>query len=253
MLRRTLLLAGIVCIAATIAFAQTASAPQKPAPAKPAPAKPAPAKPAPARPAPAPAAPRIEDALVTCPSPLGTGVETARVFCDVPIGRTPADGITVTVPPHKGPAVLTFDLHNRQTYSEDQVKARKAYARLTATVGVMTMDNTLITRAVIQSEFRTAADLFDRIGGGAGPGGLKAVAPTGLETIRVELAAEVTQVSVIGEKLAARRIDIDEMFTGPGRPIALISNVRVEYQPVPVPKAPAKKAPAPVKKTPAKK
>ena len=238
MVRRTLLLAGVACIVATLAFAQTAGTSQKPAPAKP-----------------APAAPRIEDALVTCPSPLGTGVTTARVFCDVPIGRTPADGITVTVPPHKGPAVLTFDLHNRQTYSEEQVKARKAYARFTATIGVMTMDNTLITRAVIQSEFRTAADLFDRIGGGAGPGGLKAVAPTGLETIRIELAADVTQVSVMGEKLAARRIDADEMFTGPGRPIALISNVRVEYQPVPVPapKPAPKKTPAPVKKAPVKK
>jgi hypothetical protein len=43
------------------------------------------------------------------------------------------------------------------------------------------------------------------------------------------------------------------MFTGPGRPIALISNVMVEYQPVPPPakKAPAKKPPA--KKAPPKK
>jgi hypothetical protein len=136
-------------------------------------------------------------------------------------------------------------------YSEEQVKARKAYARLTATIGVMTMDNTLITRAVVQSEFRSAADLFDRIGGGAGPGGLKAVAPTGLETVRVELPQDVTQVCVMGEKLAARRIDADELFTGPGRPIALISNVRVEYQPMPPPKAPARKAPA--KKAPVKK
>ena len=227
---------------ATLAGAQTRTPAKKPAPAKPAPAAPA-----------ATAAPTVEDALVTCPSPLGTGVSTGRVFCDVPIGRTPADGITITVPPHKGPAVLTFDLHNRQTYSEEQVKARKAYARLTATIGVLAMDNTLMTRAVIQSEFRTGADLFDRIGGGAGPGGLKAVAPTGLEPIRVELAAEVTQVCVMGEKLAARRIDADEMFTGPGRPIALISNVKVEYQPVPPPKAPAKKAPVPVKKAPVKK
>ena len=45
------------------------------------------------------------------------------------------------------------------------------------------MDNTLISRAVVQSEFRTAADLVDRVGGGAGPGGVKAVAPTGTESI----------------------------------------------------------------------
>ncbi len=217
----------LMCLANAPLYAQTRSTARKPV-----------SPPAPAL--------KLEPAVVACPSPLGSGVTTKRVYCDVPIGRTPADGITITVPPHKGPAVLTFDLHNRQTYSEEQVKSRKAYARLTATIGVMTMDNTLITRAVVQNEFRTAADLFDRIGGGAGPGGLKAVAPTGVEALRLELPADVTQVCVIGEKLSARRSDADEMFTGPGRPIALISNVMVEYQPVPAPvkKPPAKKAPA---------
>jgi hypothetical protein len=242
MLRRLLLMVAMGWMAAAVAAAQGTGTAKKPAPPRPAPKSAA---------APAASALRTEDAAVTCPSPLGTGITTRRLFCDVPIGRTPADGITITVPPHKGTATLIFDLHNRQMYSEEQVKARKAYARLTATIGVMTMDNTLITRAVVQSEFRSAADLFDRIGGGAGPGGLKAVAPTGLETVRVELPQDVTQVCVMGEKLAARRVDADELFTGPGRPIALISNVQVEYQPVPPPRAPAKKAPA--KKAPVKK
>lgn len=206
------------------------------------------------KPAPPPPAMKIGPADVDCPSPVGSGVNTKRVFCDVPIGRTPADGITITIPPHRGTTVLTFDLHNRMTYSEDLVRAGKAYARLTATIGVMTMDNTLITRAVVQNEFRTAADLFDRISGGAGPGGLKAVAPTGQEAIRVELPADLGQVSVLGEKLAARRADADELFTGPGRPIALISNVMVEFVPAPAAKTPVKKPPAkaPAKKAPVK-
>ena len=229
LMRRLPLFMMLACMAMAPLDAQTRSTARKPVPP------------------PAPAL-KIEPAVVTCPSPLGNGVTTKRVFCDVPIGRTPEDGIAIAVPPHKGTAVLTFDLHNRQTYSEEQVRSRKAYARLTATIGVMTMDNTLITRAVVQNEFRTAADLFDRIGGGAGPGGLKAVAPAGVESVRVELPVEVTEVSVLGEKLSARRPDADEMFTGPGKPIALISNVMVEYQPVP---PPAKKAP--VKKPPAKK
>ena len=90
---------------------------------------------------------------------------------------------------------------------------------------------------MIQNEFRTAADLFDRIGGGAGPGGLKAVAPTGIEPIRVELpAGRHAGLRDGGEARRPQRIDADEMFTGPGRPIALISNVKVEYQPVPAPK-----------------
>jgi hypothetical protein len=60
---------------------------------------------------------------------------------------------------------------------------------------------------------------------------------------------------VLGEKLAAKRPDADEMFTGPGRPIALISNVMVEYVPAPAAKAPAKKTPvkAPAKKATVKK
>jgi hypothetical protein len=203
-------------------------------------------------PAKAPAAPAatVEPAVITCPSPLGTGVNTKREFCDVPIGRSPADGIAVKLPPHKGTAALRFDLHNRQTYSEEQVRARRAYALTTATIGVLTMDNTLITRAVVQNEFRSAADLFDRIGGGAGPGGLKAVAPTGAESIRVEIPENVTEVVILGEKLQVSRFEGAETFVAPGRPVALISAVQVEYQPVPVKKAPAK---APARKTPAKK
>jgi len=192
---------------------------------------------------------KLEPAVMVCPSPLGTGVSTRREFCDVPIGRTPADGILVTVPPHRGTAALVFDLHNRQTYSEEQVCARNAYVRTTATIGVLTMDNTLIERAVIQNEFRTAADLFDRIGGGAGPSGLKAVAPSGTESIRIELPADAAQVCILGEKLSIQRFEGNETFVAPGRPIAIISNVMVEYQPPAAKKPPARKPPA-KKKTP---
>lgn len=193
----------------------------------------------------APSGRRVEAATVACPSPLGVGVATKRTFCDVPIGRTPADGITITIPPHRGTATLAFDLHNRQVYSEDLVRARRSYARLTATIGVLTMDNTLITRAVVQSEYRTAQDLFDRIGGGTGPSGLKAVAPAGVESIRVELPAGVGEVCLLGEKLSAKRPDADELFTGPGRPIAIVSDIKIEYQPAPA-RAPARR-PAPRK------
>ena len=219
------------------ASAQTSSTAKKPAAA--------PAKPA--------ATPKIEAAALTCPSPLGTGVASQRQFCDVPIGRTPADGPTVKLPPHRGPAVLVFDLHNRQVFSEDLVKARRSYALTTATIGVLTMDNTLVERAVVQNEFRAAPDLFDRIGGGAGPGGLKAVAPSGLESIRITIPDGVDEVCILGEKLQVRRVEGTENFTAPGRPIALISNVMVEYQPAPAKRAPAK-APIkkPVRKNPAK-
>jgi hypothetical protein len=112
------------------------------------------------------------------------------------------------------------------------VKARKAYGRYTAGIGVLTRDNHLIARAVIRSEFRTEADLFDRISGGSGAVGLKAVAPTGIEAIAVTIDGMEQSVSILGEKLQVQRIDaaVDD-FTTPGRPIAMISNVRVRYVP----------------------
>ena len=182
-------------------------------------------------------------AEVTCPSELGVGVKSKRRFCDVLAGRDPAGGILVKIPPHRGPVTLSFELHNRHTYSEDLVKAKTAFRKYTATIGVLTMDNTLIDRAVIQSEFRTDRDLFDRIAGGAGPGGVKAVAPSGTEFITMQLPENVgEQVSVLGEKLTVMRPDGTDTFVSDGRPLATISNVMVEYRPGPPPKkAPARK------------
>jgi hypothetical protein len=132
---------------------------------------------------------------------------------------------------------LTFDLHNRHTYSEEQVKAGRAFAQYTATIGVLTMDNTLISRAVVQSEFRTAADLLERIAGGAGPGGVKAVAPTGTESITIVIPDREDAVSILGEKLTVERLDGSATYTQEGRPIATISNVMIEYRPGPAPRA----------------
>lgn len=198
----------------------------------------------------APVISRIQ-AELKCPSELGQGVATGRRYCDVLTASDPKDGILITIPPHRGPVKLMFELHNRHTYSAELVKQQQAYRKHTATIGVMSMDNTLIDRATVQSEFRTEKDLFDRISGGAGPGGMKAVAPIGSEFITVELpAAVVDQVSVMGEKLSVVRPDATDNFTATGRPIATISNVMLEFTPAPAakkapaPKAPAKKAPA---------
>ena len=182
-------------------------------------------------------------AEVTCPSELGVGVKSKRRFCDVLAGRDPAGGVLVKIPPHRGPVTLSFELHNRHTYSEDLVKANTAFRKYTATIGVLTMDNTLVDRAVIQTEFRTERDLFDRIAGGAGPGGVKAVAPSGTEFITMQLPEDVgEQVSVLGEKLTVMRPDGTDTFLSEGRPLATISNVMVEYRPGPPPKkAPTRK------------
>jgi hypothetical protein len=176
---------------------------------------------------------------MTCPTPLGIGVNSQQAYCDVMSGADPAAGILILFPPHQGAVTLTFDLHNRHTYSEEQVRANHGFARYTATIGVLTMDNTLISRAAVQSEFRKSEDLVERIGGGAGPGGLKAVAPTGTEHISISIPEREGAVSVLGEKLNVERLDGNGNYTSPGRPIAVISNVMIEYVPAPPPRTPA--------------
>jgi hypothetical protein len=175
---------------------------------------------------------------MTCPAPLGPGVQTGREFCDVLSGVDPAAGIVVTLPPHRGPATLTFELHNRHTYSEEQVRANRAFTRYSAVIGVLTMDGTLLSRAAVQSEFRRASDLVDRVAGGAGPGGVKAVAPTGTEHITIEVPEAAQAVSILGELLTIERADGSATYTAPGRPIAVISDVQIEYRSAPAPRRP---------------
>lgn len=179
---------------------------------------------------PPPAAVKIAPAKVQCRESLGAGARTKTTYCFVLMGRDPAEGVIVTVPAHAGPATLTFDLHNRHTFSEEDVQAGRGYASYTAVIGVLTMKGELLGRGAVRSELRTAADLFERIGGGAGPGGVKAVAPVGRETVRVTIPAGVTQVSLLGEVLDALTA-IGRESAAPGRPVAIVSNVQVEYRP----------------------
>src|SRR5439155_8131261 len=130
-----------------------------------------------------------------CPSLIGMGVKTVRSFCDVPAGREVEQGILITLPPHSGQGTLSFDLHARHLYSEDEMKRGKAYSRYRAVIGALTMTGDLLDRGAVDAEFRTAADLFDRIGGGAGPGSLKAVAPAGREQVLITVPAGVDEVS----------------------------------------------------------
>lgn len=179
-----------------------------------------------------PAAPALktEPAKVQCRESLGTGVRTKNSYCFVLAGRDPAEGVIVTIPSHRGPATLMFELHNRHTYSEEDVKSGRGFASYTAVIGILTMKGELLGRGAVTSEFRRANDLFERIGGGAGPGGVKAVAPIGSETVVTTIPAGVTQVSLLGEILDALTA-IGRESAAPGRPVAVVSNVRVEYRP----------------------
>ena len=172
-----------------------------------------------------------EPAKVKCPEPLGIGARTSASYCFVLAGRDPAQGAIVTIPKHAGAATLIFNLHNRHTYSEEDIRSGRAFAQYRAQIGVLTMAGKLLDRGAVQSEFRTVRDLFERIGGGAGPGGVKAVAPIGNETVMVSIPAGVTEVSLLGELLDART-SIGRETETPGRPVAVVSNVQVEYRPV---------------------
>jgi hypothetical protein len=182
---------------------------------------------------PPPPAKKLEPAVVKCPEVLGTGVKTKSSFCFVLAGRDPAAGVIVNIPPHTGAATLRFDLHNRHTYSEEEVKAGRAFATYSAVIGALTMTGDLLGRGAVQSEFRRARDLYDRITGGAGPGGVKAVAPIGRQEVTINVPAKVDQVSLLGEILNATT-SAGREIASPGRPVAIVSNVQVEYQPAPV-------------------
>jgi hypothetical protein len=176
------------------------------------------------------AAAKTEPAKVQCRESLGAGVRTKASYCFVLAGMDPVEGVVVTIPSHTGPATLIFDLHNRHTYSEQDVKSGRGYASYSAVVGVLTMKGELLGRGAVASEFRAEKDLYERISGGAGPGGVKAVAPIGAETVRITIPAGVTQVSLLGEILnSLTAIGVES--AAPGRPVALVSNVRVEYRP----------------------
>jgi hypothetical protein len=191
------------------------------------------------KPAPLPG-PKVEPAPIKCPEPLGIGVRTGASYCFVLAGSDPAAGVRVTIPLHVQTASLMFDLHNRHTYSDEDIRAGRGFAKYTAVVAVLTMKGELLDRGAVQTEFRGARDLYERISGGAGPGGVKAVAPLGNEAIAISIPANVNEVSILGEVLDATTAAGHETAT-PGRTVAVISNVRIEYRPAPPTKTPGKK------------
>ena len=123
------------------------------------------------KPAPAARKPTVAPAEITCPSPLGAGVKTKREYCDVLTGRDPKEGILIKLPPHRGPVTLRFNLHNRHTYSEEEVRLKTAFASYIAGIGVLTLDNTLLTRAAVATEFRRPGRFARAHQRGRGPRG----------------------------------------------------------------------------------
>ena len=94
-----------------------------------------------------------------------------------------------------------------------------------------TMEGEIIGRGVVLSEFRSVSDLIDRVSGGAGASGLKAVAPTGVERISLIVPEDLDELVIVGRSLEVVRIDGRDMVTALGRPMAVLSEATIEYRP----------------------
>lgn len=175
-------------------------------------------------------APRVSTST-RCAADLGSGIKSKRTFCDVLIGTRPTDSIVVDIPRHTGTATLQFDLHNRFTVPAIVVPGALTFARHEAVVGVVRPTGELMARAAVVREFRSLGDLFDQIGGGGRPGGVIAVAPGPAEPIVVTIPAGVSAVGLVGLRLKVMSRAADEVYDTPGRPVAIVSNIRVQYRP----------------------
>jgi hypothetical protein len=168
---------------------------------------------------------------IRCAAEIGTGVKTRRTFCDVIIGTTPAESVAMTIPPHTGTVMLRFDLHNRFDVPAAAVPVGMAYARHLAVVAIIRPTGELVGRAVVGGDFRTVENLFDQVAGDGRSGGTKAVAPGPAESISVTVPAGVSSIGIVGTRLNIVKRSGEEAYDTPGRPVALVSRVRVEYRP----------------------
>ena len=173
-------------------------------------------------------APRVSR-VATCAFDLGQGVRTRQRFCDVVVARTGADSVALPVPAHSGPATLIFDLHSRVQLQAGVTSPVEAFVRSAAVVAVVRTNGDTIDRAAITSEYRTPSDLFDRLPGSR-PEEVKAVAPGAPETIRITIPAGVTAVGIVGLRVELTTARVRAAFDAPGRPVAIVSNMRLEYR-----------------------
>lgn len=165
-----------------------------------------------------------------CPSDLGRGVKSKRAFCDIAASTDPGKGASMRIPPHSGASKLRFDLHNRFAVTGKTLP----FARASALIGILNANGgAVIDRAAVVSELRAELDLFDRIVG-TGPGGTKTIAPGRPEAVTVTIPASVSAISIVGIRVGLTTKAGSEVFSSPGRPVAIVSNLRLEYTPAAV-------------------
>jgi hypothetical protein len=165
----------------------------------------------------------------SCAADLGVGLKSRRKFCDLIISSSAKDGVMMTIPAHTGPTTLMFDLHNRYTPPAPGASPAQVYAKHTAIVSILDQSGAEVSKAAVSRELRTEVDIFDRVAGGAGPGGAIAVAPGRPEAIVLRLPESVTSIAVVGVSLEITSLAEQGAFATAGRPVAIGSNFRIEY------------------------
>lgn len=168
---------------------------------------------------------------VACAADLGAGLKTRRQFCDVVIAASGDASVAMAIPAHTGAATLLFDLHNRFLVPIVTLDPSVAFTRHLAVVSVIRPTGETIEQVAVMREFRSTDDLFDTIGGGGRPGGIKAVAPSEPEAIRITIPAGVSGIGIVGVRLDITTRAGKEVFDAPGRAIAIVSNPRISYTP----------------------
>jgi hypothetical protein len=166
---------------------------------------------------------------VKCAADLGVGQRTKRQFCDVVIASSGDGSVSMSIPAHIGAATLLFDLHNRFLVPIVTLDPSLAFTRHLAVVAVLKPTGETIEQAAVMREFRSREDLFDTIGGGGRPGGIKAVAPSEPEAVRVTIPVGVNAIGIVGVRLDITTRAGKEPFDAPGRAIAIVSNLRIDY------------------------
>jgi hypothetical protein len=165
-----------------------------------------------------------------CASNLGVGVKTKRQFCDVLITSSAAESVSMTIPARTGAATLMFDLHNRFPVPAPNVDPVQAFASHVAVVAIIKSTGELIERSAVSREYRTVADLFDRISSPTPGSAPRNIAPGQPQPVQVTIPAGITGIGIVGTRLEEWRAAGRGTYDNP-RPIAIVSNWRIEYTP----------------------
>ncbi len=171
----------------------------------------------------------------TCAADLGQGVKTSRQFCDVIIATTSAESVAMAIPAaHRdGDADVRSaqPLHRAGRRSRIPRRRSRGTRRSSRSSGPPgERDRARGRRSRVSARVQ---DLFDRIGGGARPGGVQGGRARSARSRSVSrFPRALPAIGIVGVRLEVHDTRGEARpTTRPGAPIAIVSNLRIEYTP----------------------